>query len=176
LSRQSRTLITIIIAVAMLFSCKGKEKPAEPDVFSFVVYPGSRYLGQLTDTTKQAHKVANPAIEPPATAIYDTEASVEAVARHYATEYGYGEIVEPPAGSPPLNATWRTGDLATDAQAIAPLLQKMNLPTDVSKAQGTYRAAELVAKPNRPRVTIQRPYFDVLTSQVVDRTLILMSR
>lgn len=176
MSRQSRTLITIIIAVAMLFSCKGKEKPAETDVFSFVVYPGSRYLGQLTDTTKQAHKVANPAIEPPATAIYDTEASVEEVARHYAKEYGYGEIVEPPAGSPPLNATWRTGDLATDAQAIAPLLQKMNLPTDVSKAQGTYRAAELVAKPNRPRVTIQRPYFDVLTSQVVDRTLILMSR
>lgn len=160
----------------MLFSCKGKESAAESDVFSFEIYPGARYLGQLTETTKQAHKVANPSIEPPATAIYDTEAPLEEVARHYAEKYGYGEILEAPAGSPPLNATWRSGELSTDAQAIAPLLQKMNLPTDVSKAQGTYRAAELVAKRNRPRVTIQRPYFDVLTSQVVDRTLILMSR
>lgn len=176
MSRQSRTLITIILGVAMLFSCKGKESAAEADVFSFVVYPGARYLGQLTETTKQAHKVGNPSIEPPATAIYDTEAPVEEVARYYAKEYGYGEVIEPPAGSPPLNATWRTGELSTDAQGIAPLLRQMNLPTDVSKAKGAYRAAEIAAKRNRPRVTIQRPYFDVLTSQVVDRTLILMSR
>lgn len=176
MSRQSRTLITIILAIAMLFSCKGTEKAAEPEAFSFVRYPGARYLGQLTDTTKAAHKVSNPSIEPPPTAIYDTDASLEDVARHYATAYGYGEVIVPPAGSPPLNATWRTGELSTDVQSIAPLLQQMNLPTDVSKATGSYRAADIAPKRNRPRVTIQRPYFDVLTSQVVDRTLILMSR
>ena len=63
-----------------------------------------------------------------------------------------------------------------DAKAIEPLIQKLNLQTDVSKATGRYRAAELAPRPNRPRVTIQRPYFDVTTSQVVDKTLILMSR
>jgi hypothetical protein len=34
---------------------------------------------------------------------------------------------------------------------------------------------EIDPKPNRPRVTIQRPYFDVVNSQVVDRTIILMA-
>jgi hypothetical protein len=41
---------------------------------------------------------------------------------------------------------------------------------------GAYRAAEIDPKPNRPRVTIQRPYFDASTSQTVDRTLIMMTR
>ncbi|MFP5245982.1 MAG: hypothetical protein ACLGH0_04760, partial [Thermoanaerobaculia bacterium] len=74
------------------------------------------------------------------------------------------------------NAYYRAGDLAADAKAIEPLLKQMNLPTDVSKASGTYKAADIAPRPNRPRVTVQRPYFDVTTSQVVDRTLILMSR
>ena len=72
-------------------------------------------------------------------------------------------------------AYYRTGDLHADVVAIQPVLQKMNLKVDVSKAQGKYRAAEIEGKPNRPRVTIQRPYFDVTTSQVVDRTIILMA-
>jgi hypothetical protein len=176
LSRQSRTLITVVLALAMLFSCKGKEKPAEPEVFSFVTYPGARYLGQLTEATKKAHTVLNPSVEPPPTAIYDTDAPVEQVAQHYADAYGYGEIIEAPAGSPPLNASWTTGELSKDVQAIAPLLAQMNMQTDVSKATGTYRAAFIAPKKNRPRVTVQRPYFDVITSQVVDRTMILMSR
>jgi len=40
---------------------------------------------------------------------------------------------------------------------------------------GHYRAAEIDPTPSRPRVTIQRPYFDASTSQTVDRTLIMMS-
>ena len=176
MSKQTRTLLTLVIAVAILFSCKGKEKAAEPEAFSFVIYPGSRYLGQLTETTKRAHTVANPSTEPPATAIFDSEATLEQVAGYYAGEYGYGEIVEQPPGGAPVNASWRNGDLAADAQAIAPLLTQLNIPTDVSKATGSYRAADIAAKPHRPRVTIQRPYFDVLTSKVVDRTLILMSQ
>jgi hypothetical protein len=39
-----------------------------------------------------------------------------------------------------------------------------------------YKAAQIEPRPNRPRNTIQRPYFDVTTSQVVDRTMILMAR
>lgn len=176
MSRHSRILVTVILAVVMLFSCRRDEKSTEPDVFRFVFYPGARYLGQLTETTKRAHTVADPSATVPATAIYDTDAPLEQVAQYYAKEYGYGEVIEPPARNAPLNARWRSGDLAKDVQSIAPLLQQMNLPTDVTKAQGPYRAAEIAAKKNRPRVTIQRPYFDVLTSQVVDRTLILMSQ
>lgn len=179
-SKKSRILLLALLAVAALFvACRGEEEYAEPEAFSFVVYPGSRYLGQLTEATKNAHKVLKPNEEPPPTAIYDTEATVEDVAKFYAKSYGYEEVAADANGSlsaakPP--AYYRAGDLATDVNAIAPLLKQMNMNTDVSKAQGSYKAADIEPRPNRPRVVVQRPYFDVTTSQVVDRTLILMSR
>lgn len=173
------SLTALLVLAAIVVGCGGKEELAEPDAFSFVVYPGSRYLGQLTESTKNAHRVLNPAAEPPPTAIYDTDAPMEQVAEFYAKEYGYREVAPDvtnnlSAAKPP--AYYRTGDLAVDAKSIEELLKKMNMPTDVTKAQGTYRAADLAPRPNRPRVTVQRPYFDPTTSQVVDRTLILMSR
>ena len=180
MSNHARFLLSSLLALTVIFAaCKGEEEFAEPEAFSFVVYPGSKYLGQLTENTKQAHKVINPAQEPPPTAIYDTDAPLEQVADYYAKQYGYNEVA--PDATNNLSAAkpqayYRTGDLAADAKAIQPLLQKMNLPTDVTKAAGAYKAADIAPRPNRPRVTIQRPYFDVTTSQVVDRTLILMSR
>ena len=170
-------LLLILVAAA---GCSKKEEAApEADAFSFVVYPNSRYLGQLTEMTRNAHKVIRPNEEPPPTAIYDTEASVDEVAGYYAKEYGYNGVAADAtnnlsAAKPP--AYFRTGDLQADAKAIEALLKQMGAPTDVTKAQGTYRAADIAPRPNRPRVTIQRPYFDSTTSQVVDRTLILMSK
>ena len=180
MSKHSRTLLSALLAVTAIFvSCKGEEEYAEPEAFSFVVYPGARYLGQLTEKTKEAHKTMNPAVEPPPTAIYDTDAPVEQVAEYYAKQYGYKGVAPDmtnnlSAAKP--QAYYRSGDLAADQAVIADLLKKMNMPTDTSKAQGTYKAADIAPRPNRPRVTVQRPYFDVTTSQVVDRTLILMSR
>lgn len=174
-----RLLLAALLAAALLFAaCKGEEEEyAEPEAFSFVIYPGSRYLGQLTDKTKEAHKVMNPNVEPPPTAIYDTDATVEQVTQYYAQQYGYAQIApEKGTSATPPQAYYKTGDLALDAKAIEPLLPQLNLKTDVSKAVGTYKGAEIAPRPNRPRVTINRPYFDVTTSQVVDRTLILMSR
>jgi hypothetical protein len=144
-----------------------------------VVYPGARYLPHLTELTKQAHKIIKPSEEPPPTAIYDTDASVDNVANFYVQSYGYPAIAPEAtstggADKPP--AFRRSGDLQTDTKAIEPLLPKLNLQTDVSKAVGKYNAVEIAPKTNRPRVTVQRPYFDATTSQVVDRTLILMSR
>jgi hypothetical protein len=172
-------LSALLILTAVFAGCKGKEEFAEPEAFSFVVYPGSRYLGQLTETTKNAHRALDPSTEPPPIAIYDTEAPVEQVAEFYAKEYGYKEVAADvtnnlSAAKPP--AYYRSGDLQTDTKAIEELLKKMNMPTDVSKAVGSYRAADILPRPNRPRVTVQRPYFDSTTSQVVDRTLILMAR
>ena len=177
--KQLRLLLAAALALIVVFAaCKGgEEEYAEPEAFSFVIYPGSRYLGQLTDKTREAHKVMAPGQEPPPTAIYDTDASVEQVAEYYAKEYGYANIAAEKGTSATVpQAYYKTGDLQTDAKAIEGLLPKLNLQTDVSKATGSYRGAEIAPRPNRPRVTISRPYFDVTTSQVVDRTLILMSR
>ena len=173
------TLAALMLAALMFAACKGEEEYTEAEAFSFVVYPGSRYLGQITETTKQAHKTLNPSQEPPPIAIYDTDAPVEQVAEYYAREYGYNGVAPDAtnnlsAAKPP--AHYRSGDLAADLKAIEELMKKMNLNTNVTKATGMYKAAEIQARPNRPRVTVQRPYFDVTTSQVVDRTLILMSR
>ena len=178
--KQARIYLIVLLALTVLFAaCKGEEEYAEPEAFSFVVYPGARYLGQLTETTRQAHRTLNPGGEPPPTAIYDTDATVEQVADYYAKQYGYSEVAPDQtnnlsAAKPP--AYYRGGDLATDVGAIKDLLQKMNMQTDTSKAVGAYKAADISPRPNRPRVTIQRPYFDVTTSKVVDKTMILMSR
>lgn len=180
LSRTARLLLSALLVAAALFTaCKGDEEYAEAEAFSFVVYPGSRYLGQLTEMTKNAHKVAAPNVEPPPTAIYDTDAPVETVADYYVKQYGYKEIAQDStnnlsAAKP--QAYWRSGNLANDTKPIEGLLKQMGLQTDVNQAVGDYRAVEIAPRPNRPRVTIQRPYFDVTTSKVVDRTLILMSR
>ena len=180
MSRTLRTLLSALLVLTALFvACKGEEELAEPEAFSFVVYPGSRYLGQLTENIKAAHKVINPNQEPPPTAVYDIDAPVEQVAEFYAKQYGYKEIA--PDMSNNLSATkppayYRAGDIAADVKSIEGLIKQMNLATDVSKAVGTYKAAEIAPRPNRPRGTVSRPYFDVTTSQVVDRTLILMSR
>jgi hypothetical protein len=175
-----RYLLILLLALVMLFpACRGEQELAEAEGFSFVVYPGARYLGQLSEHTKQAHRMIDSSQEPPPVAIYDTEAPLDEVAQYYAEQYGYGQIApeqETSTAASAPRAHYRTGDLATDVMAIEELLRKMELETDVSKATGAYRAVEIKPRPNRPRVTISRPYFDVTTSEVVDRTLILMSR
>lgn len=172
------SMICLLLVSTLLTAC-AREEEAVPETFSFVVYPGARYLGQLTETSKQARRIMAAGEEPPPVAIYDTEAPVEQVAEYYAREYGYDRVAPDAtnnmsAVTPP--AYYRTGDLGPDARAIEGVLRQMNLPTDLGKAAGAYKAAEIAPRPNRPRVTVQRPYFDVTTSEVVDRTLILMSR
>lgn len=177
MSKISRLLLVLLIVSTAVLGCR-KEKNAE-EAFRFVVYPGARYLPQLTDLTKKAHTIIKPGEEPPSTAIYDTDASVDDVANFYVKSYGYPAIAPEETSnlsSARRPAYRRSGDLQTDTKAIESLLPKLNLQTDVSKAVGKYRAVEIAPKPSRPRVTVQRPYFDATTSQVVDRTLILMSR
>ena len=174
-------LLLLALVALVAAGCKGEKKAAsdEPETFQFTIYPGSRYLQQVTEVFKQASQVGNPNAEIPPIAIYDTDASVETVADFYANAYGYSKVApdatnDLSSAKPP--AYYRAGDLQNDIKAVEPIMKKMNLNVDTSKAVGTYRAAEIQWKTNRPRVTIQRPYFDVTTSQVVDRTIILMSR
>jgi hypothetical protein len=177
----SRAAALALVCALAVSGCKKEPvvTSPEPSGFSFTVYPGSRYLSQLTELVKSAHRLGNPNQEPPQTAIFDTDAPVEQVAEYYAKAYGYNTVA--PDATNNLSVTkppayYRTGDLAIDVKAAAPVIQKLHLKTDASKAQGKYKAAELEGKQNRPRVTLQRPYFDVTTSQVVDRTMILMAR
>jgi len=173
-------LLLLAVAVIAAAGCRGEKKAStEPETFQFTIYPGSHYLQQVTEVFKQATKAGNPAAEIPPMAIYDTDAPVDTVAQFYAKTYGYPAIAadatnDLSAAKPP--AFYRTGDLAADAKAMEPIAKKLKLNTDVSKAVGTYRAAEIQRKPTRPQVTVQRPYFDPTTSQVVDRTIILMAR
>ena len=101
------------------------------------------------------------------------------MATFYAKSYGYSSVAPDSTNNMstvPPRAYYRSGDLGADAKSIVPLLPKLGLNTDVTKAVGTYKAADIAPRPNRPRVTVQRPYFDVTTSQVVNKTIILMSR
>jgi hypothetical protein len=180
MSRITRALALASIAVLALAGCKNEkaQQPAEPQSFTFTQYPGAVYQSQLSELVKRANTVIHPDQTPPPVAIYDTDAPVDAVAEYYSKEYGYGRVAPDATNNlsvakPP--AYFRNGDLQTDVKAITGLLQQLKVNTDISKAQGKYRAAEIEAKMNRPHVTIQRPYFDVLKSQVIDRTMILMS-
>ena len=180
MNKVSRLLLALlVVSLAVFVACKG-EKEEEQDQFTMVVYPGARLLPHLTDLTKQAHKIVSPNDpEAPQIAIYDTDASVDDVANFYVKAYGYGSVAPDAtnnlsAAKPP--AYRRTGDLLADQKGAEPLFPKLNLHPDLSKASGSYNAVEIAPKMNRPRVTIQRPYFDVTTSQQVNRTLILMSR
>jgi len=180
ISRVSRALVVAMIAALAVTGCKSeKTEPAtEPQTFTFTVYPGAQYLAPLTELTKRANTVIKPNQTPPPVAIYDTDAPVDAVADFYAKAYGYGRVA--PDATNNLSAAkpaayFPTGDLQTDVKAIDSLLKQLNVRTDIPKAQGRYRAAEIEPKMNRPRVTVQRPYFDVIRSQVINRTMILMS-
>jgi hypothetical protein len=171
-----RLLIVAGILLSLVAGCTREEDYTEPESFAFVVYPGARYLGQISEVFKQAHKVSKPDQEPPPVAVYDTDAPLDEVAAFYAKAYGYGTVAAQGGAGSSVKAYFRSGDLAADSRGGADLMKQLGLNTDVTKAVGSYRAAEIQAKTNRPRVTIQRPYFDVTTSQVVDRTLILMAR
>jgi len=179
MSKTLRSLAALTLVLLAVSGCKHEKNGGEPEAFAFTVYPGSRYLSEITKLTMQAHTVVTPGSEPPPTAIYDTDAPLEKVAEFYAKSYGYGSVAPDATNnlsSAKPAAYYRSGDIGADLKAIQPILTKMNLHPDESKAVGHYKGAEIASKPNRPRVTLQRPYFDITTSQVVDRTIILMAK
>src|SRR5437763_5164193 len=140
----------MFVVSLVALGCHKEKDESEEDLFSFVVYPGARYLPHLTELTKQAHKVITPnEQEAPATAIYDTDASVDDVANFYVKAYGYTSIA--PDATNNLSAAKpaayrRTGDLLADQKAAEPLFPKLNLRPDLSKASGTDNAVEIAPK------------------------------
>jgi hypothetical protein len=156
----------------MLFACSCAPR-IDHETYRFVVCPGSRFLGNLTELTRAASLLVIPASVPPTVAIFDTDAPVSDVAAYYLTEYHYAVELQTSTGAP---AYMRSGELLVDLRNAVPLLARLGVPVDMQKAVGRYVAVEIFPRADRPRVTLQRPYFDVLHSRVVDRTMILMSR
>ena len=152
MTKVARLLLAASLIAIVVAGCGKEKKTAEQEAFSFTIYPGSRYLAQLTDLWKQAHRVLKPNEDVPPIAIYDTDAPLDKVAEFYAQSYGYNKVAPDATNNlssakPP--AYYRTGDLAKDVAGIVPVAQKLNLKLDPSKAMGAYRAAEIDPKPNR---------------------------
>lgn len=145
--------------------------------WSFQVYPGSEFLADYTDAFRRSHALLNPGSpEPPPIAVYDTDASVEDVARFYAETYGYDTVApisDDPASAP---AYFTEGDIGTDTRKIGDLLRQLGYQHDLSTLEGEWTGAHIAPTGPYPRVTIQRPYFHFGSGDVRDRTLILMVR
>jgi hypothetical protein len=180
-------LLALVLVLTAVLGCRKEPSVSDYETadaqsrgYNFIVYPGARYLAELTELVKKAHFVLVPnAKEAPQTALYDTDASLEDVANFYAKQYGYGNVAADQTGNlssvrPP--AYYRSGDLHADAVSSKPILDKLQLNVDVNKAQGRYRGANIDAQPNHPHVTLSRPYFDQTRQLTVDRTLIMLVR
>jgi hypothetical protein len=149
-------------------------------VYGFQVYPGARFLEEQTELLRRAHFVMQPdAVEAPPMAMYSTAAPLEEVARFYAGKYGYERVAADEVNdfsSVKPAAYYTTGDLAADAMAVGPILGQLDRTLSNEGISGKWRGAHISARDDLPRVTLQRPFVDMVNDRIVDETLILMVR
>jgi hypothetical protein len=179
-----KRLIVAAAALAMLASCReeklepvaaGEAAAVQAKAYNFHVYPGASFLEQQTDVLRRAHFVQHPdAADAPPMAVYEAEAPVEQVAAFYADKYGYPTVAES-AGAQAPKAYYTSGDLS-ESLAIRPITEKLGMNLKFEGLSGPWRGAHIAPRPDMPRVTLQRPYFDFVNDRVVDRTLIIMVR
>jgi hypothetical protein len=179
-----------MLALVLLFAgCR--EKSLEPmtasesadlqaKVYGFQVYPGARFLEEQTDLLRRAHFVMQPdAVEAPPMAMYSTPAPLEEVANFYAGKYGYERVAADEVNdfsSVKPAAYYTAGDLAADAMAVDPVLEQLDRRLSHGEIHGQWRGAHISARDDLPRVTLQRPFVDMVNDRIVDETLILMVR
>lgn len=148
--------------------------------YNFQVYPGSTFLKEQTDILRRGSlKMHAYLTEAPPMAMYETGATIDEVAEFYRDKYGYARIAENEMNSfsaAKPNAYFSTGDLRADLESIRPLIDELKLKVEYGKVGGKYRGAYLAPKPGMPRVTLQRPFFDLVRNEVIDRTLIVLVR
>lgn len=177
----------VVAVAALLIAAACREENLEPmapgeaagvqaKAYNFVVYPGSRFLEQHTDVMRRSHFVLNPdAADAPPMAVYESDAPVDEVARFYAQEYGYALADTAGTGAETPKAYLTSGDLS-ESLAIKPITEKLGLQLEFENLSGPWRGAHIAPRIDRPRVTLQRPYYDYVNDAVVDKTLILMVR
>ncbi|MEO8217519.1 MAG: hypothetical protein ABI718_10605 [Acidobacteriota bacterium] len=180
--------LSLFLLLALSAAC-GKEevKPlsqyesanVQARAFNFQVYPGAKFQENQTDILRRAHFVLQPAAtEAPPMAVYVTADPVEKVAAFYADKYGYkiADNLSNDFSAAKPQAYFLTGDIGKDAEAIKPVADKLNLKLDPAKAKGEYRGAFFAPQASLPRVSLQRPYLDLHSGDVIDKTLIVMVR
>ena len=177
----------ILICTALLAVACRREKAQELNQYesadlqatsyNFQVFPGAAYLAPQTELLRRAHFVLQPkATSAPPMAMYDTDASLEEVAKFSAGKYEYvvAENETNNFSSVKPEAYYTSGDLQADTLQVKPILEQLKVQSDLTKATGSWKGAHISPKTNLPRVTLQRPYFDFINSRTVDKTLILM--
>ncbi|HEU5163422.1 MAG TPA: hypothetical protein VFV54_09780 [Thermoanaerobaculia bacterium] len=179
----------MVAAAALVLAVSCREEKLEPvapgdaaevqaTAYNFHVFPGARFLEQQTDVLRRSHFVLHPdAADAPPMAMYEADAPVDQVAAFYAEKYGYGAIAENagPEGAEKPKAYFTSGDLS-ESLAIKPITEKLGMQLKFEGLSGPWRGAHIAPRPDMPRVTLQRPYFDYVNDRVVDKTLILMVR
>lgn len=182
--------LTLAMAAALLLASCGDEdlQPLDPfesaelqaRMYNFQVYPGARFLEKQTEVLRRAHFVMQPdAVEAPPMAMYETDAPLEEVARWYAEKYGYAEVATDEVNdfsSVKPQAYYTAGELGPDAAAIAPIVEKLGLQLTAQRISGAWRGAHISPTEDLPRVSLQRPYVDVVNDRTTDKTLIVMVR
>lgn len=181
--------LALAMAAALLGGCADEDlepldafesAELQARMYNFQVYPGARFLEKQTEVLRRAHFVIEPdAVEAPPMAMYETDAPLEEVARWYAEQYGYAEVAEDEVNdfsSVKPQAYYTGGELGPDAAAIAPIVEKLGLRLTPQRISGPWRGTHISPREDRPRVSLQRPYLDVVNDRAVDKTLIVMVR
>ncbi|MBW3671346.1 MAG: YfhO family protein [Acidobacteria bacterium] len=171
-----RPLLAPMVLVLLVVGCGQSDRAGDAE--HFPAYPQAREREEMTKLFKRAHDLMNtPESKDLEVMIFDTSAPVEDVAHWYAHRYALGEVAEDAindfsAVTP--RAYLLTGDLENDFRRIEPLLNRLDVDTDIEGIDRPYEGAHVNAVYGRPRVTLQRPYVDPIRGVVVDRTLILL--
>lgn len=183
-----RKMLCCALVVAAIGCKKESERPVadyevadlQARAYNFQVFPGSTFLKEQTEILRRGSlKMHTHLTEAPPMAIYESGASIDEVAEFYRQKYEYQRIAENEVNSfsaAKPNAYFSTGDLRADLESIRPLIDELKLEVEYEKAVGTYRTAYLAPKPGMPRVTLQRPFFDLVRNEVVDKTQIVLVR
>lgn len=136
---------------------------------AFPEFPGATVLREQSGLLHRAYAILQPKGERPKRVLmYESDASLEAVAAFYAKLYASGD-------GAPAPVQRGTGDLAADELALAPLLAKLGHRFTPGIGKGAYSTAQVSGGPGRAKISIQRPWRDFIGDRVVDTTLILVS-
>lgn len=144
----------------------------------FQVYPGSTFLEDHTEAYRRSHSIVNPQSRRiPPMAVYESADSVEEVAQFYARIYGYDRVHPNTVNdfSPyPPHAYLIRGELGEATRTILPIIEQLGYESDITGVSGPFVGAQIDGIDLFPRVSLQRPWYDFITGEVRDSTMILM--
>ena len=147
------------------------EEYVSQDPWAELAYPGAEQRVEQEDLLRKAHFLANPSADSaPHVEAYSTPDPLNEVAAFYARKYGYGVLPEDPTAPAHLGS----GDFADMRQSIEQIAAKLVETPDLEALKGPYRTAYFRGTGMLPRISLQRPYFDLTRGELIDQTVIVM--